>query len=216
MAYCRARVASGRSSVAFLATALVAACGSKTSGTDRAGIDGSESGTASHSTFACDDTLKSAFRPDNQTTVTLVHLFKAGDPLALPDTPASPPPPVASNDTCLVKLNVGPGNPGPASAPSTSPGIGIEIWLPASANWNGRIRSVMDGGWAGSPLVSSVTNLRSDVGVWTTEKGYVSSITDGGHSSKTGQSTGSFTLNPDGSINTALLTDLSTRALHEM
>jgi len=190
---------------------VLAGCGrtSSTSG------DATKVGATPPNVLACDDSLISAFRPDIYTTVTLVHLFRQGDHLALSGTPESPEPPVASNDACLVKLNVGPGNPGPDDAPSTSPGIGIEVWLPA-ATWNGRIRSVMDGGWAGSPDVSSLTTLRSDVGVWATERGYVTSITDSGHTSRPGQSTGSFTLNPDRSINTTLLTDLSTRALHEM
>ncbi|HWW24275.1 MAG TPA: hypothetical protein VNZ85_00080, partial [Caulobacter sp.] len=48
-----------------------------------------------------------------------------------------------------VKLNVGPGNPGVADAPSTSAGIGIEIWLPTAANWNRRIHVKGGGGWAG-------------------------------------------------------------------
>ena len=55
----------------------------------------------------------------------------------------------------MVKLNVGPGNPGPADAPSTSPGIGIEIWLPAAANWNNRIHVLGGGGWAGGATVKA-------------------------------------------------------------
>ena len=193
-----------------VAIVLSAGCGgtSSTSG-------GATKVVTAPNTLPCDDTLMSAFRPDLYTTVTLVHLFRQGDPLALSGAVEPQGAPVASNDACLVKLNVGPGNPGPDDAPSTSPGIGMEVWLPV-ATWNGRIRSVMDGGWAGSPDVSSLTTLRSDVGVWATERGYVSSIIDGGHSSKPGESTGSFTLNPDRSINTTLLADLSTRGLHEM
>jgi hypothetical protein len=203
----------GTLGLGLVVAALATGCGGRAPNTTNSATDVSQA--VLHAALPCNDSLKSVFRPDFNTKVTLVHLFKKGDSLALSGTPASPTPPVAANDTCLVKLNVGPGNPGPASAPSTSPGIGIEVWLPMTT-WNGRVRSVMDGGWAGSPLVSSLTELRSDVGVWAASKGYASSITDGGHSSKTGESTGSFTLNPDGSINTTLLTDLSTRALHEM
>lgn len=83
--------------------------------------------------LSCDDTMKERFRPDSLTTVLLVKAFKKGDPLALSGTPATPPPRIAANDVCVVKLLVGPGNPGPAGAPSTSPGIGIEVWLPTPA-----------------------------------------------------------------------------------
>src|SRR5580698_4896027 len=99
---------------------------------------GATPGNAPTSTLACDDSLKVAFRPDELTTVVAVKAFKKGDPLLLSGTPIARTP-TAANDLCLVKLNVGPGNPGPAGAPSTSPGIGIEVWLPTPANWNGRV-----------------------------------------------------------------------------
>src|SRR6267143_1787567 len=87
--------------------------------------------------LTCDDTLKNDFQPDSLTTVLLVKAFNKGEALTLSTpTPATP---VAGNDVCVVKLLVGPGSSGPAAAPSTSPGIGIEVWLPARANWNRRI-----------------------------------------------------------------------------
>ena len=82
----------------------------------------------------CNDTLKDDFQPDSLTTVLLVKAFKKDDPLTL-GTP-TPTTPQAANDVCVVKLLVGPRNAGPVGAPSTSPGIGIEIWLPARENWN--------------------------------------------------------------------------------
>src|SRR3954452_21320298 len=85
---------------------------------------------------SCDD-LKTEFHPDSLTTVLLVKAFKKNDPLTL-GTPTSTTP-IAANDVCMVKLLVGPGNPGPVGAPSTSPGIGIELWLPSRDNWNHRI-----------------------------------------------------------------------------
>ena len=108
--------------------ALLAACG---------GGDGTPAlaPTPAPVALACDSSMIAAFKPDANTTVTLVKSFKKGDSLALSGTPASPTPPVAINDLCLVKLTVGPGNPGPASAPSTSSGIHIEMWLPSPANW---------------------------------------------------------------------------------
>src|ERR687888_398865 len=97
--------------------------------------------------LTCNDL--NAFHPDSLTTVLLVKEFKKGEVLRLAATPATPPPPVAANDVCMVKLLVGPGNPGPAGAPSTSPGIGIEVWLPTAKNWNRRIHVAGGGGWAG-------------------------------------------------------------------
>ncbi len=163
----------------------------------------------------CDDSMKAAFKPDANTTVTLVKAFKAGDPLLLSGTPTASTP-TASKDVCLVKLNVGPGNPGPADAPSTSAGIGMEIWLPTPANWNQRTRSTGDGAFAGNPTISSLTGLRTDVASWALDLDYVSSISDSGHVSPAGISIGSWAMNPDGSPNTTLWTDHSTRSIHEL
>ena len=85
--------------------------------------------------------LDTAFMGDPLTSVILVKPFRKGDPIAI-DEPVTEMTPRAGNDICLVKVNVGPGNPGPADAPSTSPGIGIEIWLPTPENWNGRIHNI--------------------------------------------------------------------------
>ena len=89
----------------------------------------------------CDDSMKAEFKPDDQTTVLLVKAFQKGEPLILSGSPTAQTP-KAENDVCLVKINVGPGNPGPAGEPSTSPGIGIEVWLPSKANWNNRLHAL--------------------------------------------------------------------------
>ena len=73
----------------------------------------------------CEDQLKSLDLGVG-TTVTLVKAFKSGDSLSLAGTGAVK----ATADVCLVKMIVGPGSPGPAGAPSTSAGIGIEVMLP--------------------------------------------------------------------------------------
>src|SRR4051812_39910228 len=113
----------------------------------------------------CDDSMKTAFQPDANTTVLLVHAFKQGDPIALGATTGTTPPSAAA-DLCFVKLNVGPGHPGPDGAPSTSPGIGIEIWLPTAARWNKRIHNLGGGGWAGGTQ-GSTTQIGNPAGAVT-------------------------------------------------
>lgn len=167
----------------------------------------------------CDESLKDEFRPDSLTTVLLVRAFRKGDALTL-GTP-NPNTPIAANDVCVVKLLVGPGNPGPAGAPSTSPGIGIEVWLPARENWNSRIHVAGGGGWAGGNH-TSLTALAGAGGAGgttpapsfiATMEGAVSASTDTGHSGPGG---GSFAMNPDGSSNTVLWDDFARRGIHEM
>jgi hypothetical protein len=167
----------------------------------------------------CDDRLRMVFKRDAHTRVLLVKEFKQGDPVALANTPSSPPPPPAPVDLCLVKVLVGPGNPGPADAPSTSAGIGIEIWLPAPASWNERIRAYGSGGWAGG-FHTDITRLGgagsvSPIHLAAVGKGYVVSSSDHGHRTVPSGRNGSFTMNPDGSINTVLWHDFSERSLHE-
>lgn len=177
--------------------------------------------------IACDETLKTAFHPDPQTSVVFVRPFHRGEPLILSGTPDARTP-VAANDLCLVKLNVGPGHPGPADAPSTSPGIGIEIWLPSAVNWNQRIHVLGGGGWAGGPQ-GSTTALALDtagaVGSPATVagvEGAVSATTDTGHAftglgkGNAAGGNGSFGMNPDGTINTMLWHDFAERGIHEM
>ena len=155
--------------------------------------------------------MKAAFKPDANTEVVLVKPFKAGDALALPDTPASPPPPVAASDLCLVKMVVGPGNAGTAGAPSTSAGIGIEVWLPAPAEWNERIRNLGGGGWAGGNQ-SSTTLIGNAAAAATAATGYVVGTTDTGHT----VSAGTFAMREDGGINSTLWADFAERSLLEL
>lgn len=175
--------------------------------------------------IACDDSIKQVFAADPQTTVVLVKSYRKGEGLflsqadlkvtregPLADTPK------AAGDICLVKLNVGPGNAGPDGAPSTSRGIGIEIWLPAPENWNRRVHALGNGGWAGGSSGSpdAIAGLASAAvaGV----EGAVSSITDGGHSGfEPGKpsSGGDFAMLPDGTVNKVLWWDFSDRSLYE-
>jgi len=165
----------------------------------------------------CDESLKASFRPDAQTSVVLVKAFKAGDPLVLGDA-ASSGAPRAASDLCLVKLNVGPGHPGPVDAPSTSPGIGIEIWLPAKAKWNGRVHALGGGGWQGGAAGSPTAIASRDAARIADIEGAVSSTTDTGHAGRSGDFAvleGDFAMKPDGTINTTLWRDFVSRGIHQ-
>jgi hypothetical protein len=173
-------------------------------------------------TLACDDGIKSAFKPDANTQVLLVKSFKKGDAIALSSTPATPAPANSPADMCLVKLLVGPGNPGTASAPSTSVGIGIEVYLPTDANWNQRLRIYGNSGWAGD-YQSDITRIGiasdADMHSAAVGKGYVVATSDHGHMAALGPPNtinGSFALKTDSTINTVLWKDFSERSLHEM
>ncbi|MEJ8814708.1 tannase/feruloyl esterase family alpha/beta hydrolase [Variovorax ureilyticus] len=163
--------------------------------------------------LSCDDSIKTGIHPDANTTVTVVKAFKAGDSLALSGTPAAPVPATAGADMCLVKLVVGPGNAGPAGAPSTSAGIGLEVWLPAPSAWNNIIRAMGSGGWAGGAHADSTQIGTRPQYMPAVTSGYVIVTSDHGHALL---NNGSFAMNPDGSINTVLWQDFAERSLHEM
>lgn len=182
------------------------------------GIFGGEA-LASGPARACDETLKSALATDRQTEVVLIKRFEAGESLILAGDTA-PNAPRTASPLCLVKLIVGPGNPGPSDAPSTSKGIGIEIWLPASDRWNGRIHALGGGGFQGGAFGSrdNVGNPYAAMGA--DAEGAVTSTTDAGHASVpknygVPDASGDFLMNPDGSPNTRLWEDFAVRAIHE-
>ena len=167
--------------------------------------------------LTCDMQGLGLLKLDAQTRVLGVHHFKAGDEVRLS---ASPAPHVKTPvDVCLVKLLVGPGNPGPANAPSTSPGIGIEVWLPAPGAWNQTIRAYGSGGWAGG-YHTDTTRMGQNGGgnamhLGAVQKGYAVSGTDHGHGGTVSGRNASFAMNPDGSVNTVLWRDFAERALLE-
>jgi feruloyl esterase len=169
--------------------------------------------------LACDDAIKTAFRPDAETTVVLVKPYAAGEMLTLPGDKAHMAP-RAAHELCLVKLVVGPGNPGPEAAPSTTRGIGIEIWLPSPARWNGRIHAQGGGGFQGG-AASMPDQVGNPVSAMIADgEGAVTSNSDDGHASMPKNygipdSGGDFLMNPDGSINEKLWRDFSERAIHE-
>ena len=171
--------------------------------------------------LTCDDSMKAAFKPDDLTTVIAVKAFRKGQPLLLSGAQTERTP-IAASDLCMVKLNVGPGNPGPADAPSTSPGIGIEVWLPTAANWDGRVHAIGGNGWsggnAGSPI--RIADSMNSAGIAASE-GAVTSTCDSGHSGfnpampDLATTNAAFALDPDGTLSKAQWRDFSWRSIHE-
>lgn len=200
------------------AAALTACGGSDSSGPALPFIPASPPpvGPAGSVALVCDESLKTAFKPDANTTVTVVKQFRKGDDLNL-DGKASGT--VAASDVCMVKLNVGPGHAGPAEAPSTSPGIGIEVWLPTAVRWNNRVRVLGGGGFVGDAGISAKAQIGgAGAAAIAAGEGSVSAVTDTGHASKLpfALADGSFAMNPDGTVNTTLWTDFASRGIHEM
>lgn len=175
--------------------------------------------------LSCDDRLAVAMERNTGTKVLLVKSFKKGDSLVVSGKHGGAPAsavegtgggaaPVAKVDLCLVKLLVGPGNPGPAQAPSTSAGIGIEVLLPSHSNWNQRIRAYGNSGWSGTPQANLTLVASDDLHVAAAAKGFVVATSDNGHVGSPIDP--SFAMKPDGSINTAGWQDFSERSLHEL
>jgi hypothetical protein len=159
------------------------------------------------------------------TTVLLVQPFRQGEALRVAGTSnaatssaveraATTSAPTAGVDLCLVKLLVGPGNPGLAGAPSTSAGIGIEVLLPSPATWNERIRVYGNSGWSGTPQASLNAIVSDDLHAAAAAKGFVVATSDNGHVGSPIDP--SFAMNPDGGINTVGWRDFSERSLHEL
>ena len=154
---------------------------------------------------------------DSNYQVLSTHYFKKGEYLALSGNTA--PMLSAANNVCVAKILVGPvTNPQDKGQPSYSEGIGIEVWLPDQINWNKRIHVKGGGGWVGGNhsntnfLVGITVGSMGSAADTATVEGAVSATTDTGHSI----SNGSFAMNADGSINTALWKDFAERGIHEM
>jgi Tannase and feruloyl esterase len=182
--------------VAAAATATLAACA------------GAPSTTAP---MACNDSIKTAFKPDANTTVVAVRQVKQGEALMAPDAPTAV---TAAADLCLVKLLVGPGATAETdrNARSWSEGIGIEVWLPTHANWNDRIRDYGGGGWVGGGH-RYADKIGSKVpAIVNANMGYASGTTDAG---QPWYQDGSFTFLSNGKVNVEAFRDFSSRAMVE-
>lgn len=171
---------------------------------------GGDDSPAAAAPLNCDDSMKTLFAAGADTTVVAVKAFSKGASLSLAATPAAGTP-VAANEVCMVKLLVGPGNSGPAGAPSTSAGIGIEVWLPSRQSWNQRFHAIGGGGWQGGGAGSATEVASLNAATVATVESAVSSFTDTGHTS----GDGSFAMKPDGTINETLWVDFASRAIHE-
>ncbi|MBR1199216.1 tannase/feruloyl esterase family alpha/beta hydrolase [Bradyrhizobium sp. AUGA SZCCT0240] len=161
--------------------------------------------------LACDDGIKTAFKPDAETTVVAVRQIKKGEELKAPDAPQ---PITAAADICLVKLLVGPGATAEKdkTARSYSEGIGIEVWLPAPSNWNERIRNYGGGGWVGGGHRVAGQIGSKVPAIVNANIGYASGTTDAG---QPWYQDGSFSFLSDGKLNTESLRDFSVRAMVE-
>ena len=151
----------------------------------------------------CDDGIKTAFKPDAETTVVAVRQVKKGEELKAPDAPQ---PVTAAADLCLVKLLVGPGATAEKdkNARSYSEGIGIEVWLPSLSNWNERIRNYGGGGWVGGGH-RYADKIGSKVpAIVNANIGYASGTTDAG---QPWYQDGSFAFLSDGKVNSESLRD---------
>ena len=173
--------------------------------------------TTAAAALACGDDIKNAFKPDALTSVVAVKSYTKGDKVFVSDSGA---PVTLAADVCMVKLLVGPGNPGPADARSTSQGIGIEVWLPTHAAWNERIRNYGGGGFVGGNHIyadSFGATLEKAVGSKfpapvIAGMGFATGTTDAG---QRWSQNGSFNFLPDGKLNTTLIKDFSSRSLYE-
>ena len=171
--------------------------------------DGDIAELPSETVLSCDDSFITSLETDSETSVLLVHAFAQGDEITLDGSETNM---TAAVDMCLVKILVGPGNPGTDGLPSTSQGIGVEIWLPGPQNWNGRIRNLGGGGWAGGSQ-TSLTEIGNSQASLVAGQGFVVGTTDTGH---TVTGTGSFAMDENGSVNERLWEDFADRALEKL
>lgn len=173
-----------------------------------------DSGPAPGSTsrpLACDDGLKAAFRPDALTTVVAVRAIAKGTPIVAVDSAQAV---TTAVDMCMVKLLVGPGATAEKdkTARSYTQGIGIEVWLPAHAVWNQRIRNYGGGGWVGGGHRDPAKIGSKVPAIVNANMGYASGTHDGGQPH---YQDASFAFLSTGAFNAEAFADMSHRAIYE-
>ncbi|PYH94649.1 feruloyl esterase [Aspergillus ellipticus CBS 707.79] len=95
-------------------------------------------------------------------------------------------------------------------SPSDHDTVYISLWLPPASAWNGRFQATGGGGLAAGyfpgPQVSALV------------EGYATGATDGGLTlnNTIEPQTGSWALRPNGTLNTALLTNYAHRSIHDL
>lgn len=164
---------------------------------------------AAKTALSCDDSIKTAFRPDDQTRVIAVRRIAKGTQVTAVD---SQKPVTAARDMCLVKLLVGPGATAEKdkTARSYTEGIGMEIWLPDG--WNERIRNYGGGGWVGGGH-REPDKIGSKVpAIAIANMGFASGTHDGG---QPWYQDASFAFLSNGTINLESMRDMSRRAMYE-
>ncbi|RYG12374.1 MAG: tannase/feruloyl esterase family alpha/beta hydrolase [Burkholderiales bacterium] len=166
--------------------------------------------------------IATAFQPDaaaagGTTKVLAVKKFAVGDTIRMGDSGGGSG--TATQELCIVKMLVGPGTADITGAPSDTQGIGIQVWLPSTANWNERIRSYGNGSWAGTAETSLTSFSTAGDGVANqiaaANKGYLVTTSDNGTIKKGGGASGaSGFMMSNGSINTTLWKDFAERSMH--
>lgn len=192
-----------------------------------AGCGGSDNDNSStppaETTLSCNATsIQTAFRAEDKTSIVEVKKFKRGDAFPNPTMEQLLYPEVPKTfdaDLCMVKLMVGPGTDGPAGAPSTTGGVGLEIWLPEKEAWNKRLHAIGGSGsiggdegvagkissWSGTAASESAPKVAA-------LEGAVTVVTDGGMGPD--RSMSPF-MNPDGSVNLVTWHNWTYRAQYE-
>jgi len=182
---------------------------------------------------SCDTaSIRAALGTSADTDVLLAQAFSKDALLKLPNSPVADAGALkAASDMCVVKLLVKGGNTSePTSEPSYTQGVGIEVYLPTTANWNERIRTYGSGGFMGG-YHTDITRLGQNAGQGDQKlnqavgKGFVVSHSDGGHSgaqggvggtgvANAGGGEGEWAMKADGTPNTEPWKDYSERSMH--
>ncbi|WHT17437.1 tannase/feruloyl esterase family alpha/beta hydrolase [Crossiella sp. CA-258035] len=107
-------------------------------------------------------------------------------------------PPLAYPAACEIKVTL--------THPGVNDKVLVQAWLP-KAGWNGRFQGVGGGGYAMGNFTFGLASALA--------QGYAAATTDGGVG-EDGLNPSSWALGPDGRVNKELLTNFSSRSLHDL